>query len=283
MTNNSLISPVPDQTEISDATWFQELVSRIANLISVEEMYFNHFNHQEADFKELIILIPKSSRLHIMEARPLVCMVISGYPEYKFRLFYADEVQAGLTHGSMSFFNACKPAHLVYKTSGSSFVLSPPSLTAEEIRNKAILNFKNEQHKIAGFREGVEFYMRKGNRPMATLMLHQVMELSYRSAELIMVGREKISHRIRNHQKYLQPYLLAVSRVFNERDEQDMKLLDLLDDAYHTVRYEDNYEIDKDQLDCLIVKANLLEQLLAETYQIIFNQFEGNGYTPKNS
>jgi hypothetical protein len=274
MTNNSLISAVPDQTETSDATRFQELVFRISGLITVEEIYFSHFKHQGADFKELIILIPKSSRLHIMEARPLVSMVISGYPEYKFRLFYAVEVQEGIAHGSMPFFSICKPKNLVYKAPESSFVLLPPLFTADSVLDKAHRNFSRELHKIAGFRAGVVFYIKALNYPMAALMLHQVMELSYRSAELILVGREKISHRIRNHLNFLQPYLPMVTKAFNHCNAEDMQLLDLLDKAYHAVRYEEDYSITAEQVSCLMAKADLLEQLIVETYQLMFDQFK---------
>ncbi|MDR6786106.1 hypothetical protein ABIE26_004424 [Pedobacter africanus] len=62
--SNETTKPIPLQV--------QEFACRIANLISIEEIYFNHFKYQDVDFKELIILIPKTSRLHIMEARPLM-------------------------------------------------------------------------------------------------------------------------------------------------------------------------------------------------------------------
>ncbi|MDR6786105.1 hypothetical protein ABIE26_004425 [Pedobacter africanus] len=128
----------------------------------------------------------------------------------------------------------------MYKSSEGSFALKPAWLAANDILDKARENFKGEQHKIKGFNTGVAFYIKTHNYPLATLMLHQVMELSYRVAEQIIVGREKISHRIRNHQKFLQPYLPRVNQIFDEHNEGDMQLLDK---AYHAVRYEENYRI----------------------------------------
>ena len=107
-------------------------------------------------------------------------------------------------------------------------------------------------------------------------MIHQVIELSYRTAELLVIGREKISHSIRNHQKLMKPYVPEFAAVFNEDDEEEMNLLNLLDDAYRSVRYEHTYVIDREQFLFFIEKADVLEKLIAEVYKITVFQFERN-------
>jgi len=73
--------------EIQDIQ-LQELVTRITDLITVERIYLSQSEYRETSFKELVVLMPNSNKMHITEARPLVNMVMAGNQEYKFRIFY---------------------------------------------------------------------------------------------------------------------------------------------------------------------------------------------------
>jgi protoporphyrinogen oxidase len=105
-------------------------------------------------------------------------------------------------------------------------------------------------------------------------MVHHLIELGYRTVELIVVDREKISHRIRNHQKFMQQYVPELAAIFNAQDEEEMRLLDLLDNAYCMVRYENTYQINKTRLIYFIEKADVLEKLIVEVYKVIVGHFE---------
>jgi hypothetical protein len=251
-----------------------EFITRITNLIPVERIYLSRFEYKETGFKELTILIPNSGKMHITEARPLVNMVMAENAGYRFRLFYLHEVKQALIKGSIVFYTICKEENLVYHLAGSNFVLVLPNLTPKAVLNKVKRNFTKELKKIAGFREGAEFYIRQENCQLAALMLRQVIELSYRTAELIIIGRDKISHSVRNHQQYIQLYIPEMSVIFNQQDEEEMKLLDLLDDAYRSVRYENSYQIKQEQILAFNSKADLIGEQLTKLHQVVVEQFK---------
>lgn len=249
-----------------------ELITRLTKLIPIERIYLNDFEYKETKFKELIILLPSSSKLHITEVRPLVNVVMAGYPEYRFRMCYIQEIKHALHYGSMVFYTICREEKLVYQSECHHTELST-DLCAKSVLKKAKRNFKKEWKKVTDFRAGFDFYLKQENYPLAAFMLHQVIELSYRAAELLVIGKEKISHSVRNHQKLMQQYVPELGVIFNEADEDEMSLLALLDEAYRSVRYEDTYAVDLDQLSSISLKADLMEKQIGLLYELIVTQF----------
>jgi len=249
-----------------------ELINRLSKLIPIERIYLNDFEYKETRCKELVILLPSSSKLHITEVRPLVNAVMAGYPEYRFRMFYTQEVKHALRYGSMVFYTICRQEKLVYQSECHHTELST-DLCAKSILKKAKRNFKKEWKKVTDFREGFNFYLKQENYPFAAFMLHQVIELSYRAAELLVIGKVKISHSVRNHQKLMQQYVPEFGVLFNEADEYEMTLLTLLDDSYRSVRYQDTYTIDLEQLSSISLKADLMEKQIGLLYELIVTQF----------
>src|SRR5690606_2449503 len=76
----------------------------------------------------------------------------------------------------------------------------------EKLFELAISNFRNDIHKINAFRDGSDFYFQKNNYPQAAFLLHQAIELLFRTAERFLVGRSKIEHRLWEHQRYVAEF-----------------------------------------------------------------------------
>lgn len=79
-------------------------------------------------------------------------------------------------------------------------------------------------------------------------MLHQAVELTYRYLELLLIGKDRITHSIRCDHLYLKEISSMYAGVFNEDDHDDIVLLQVLEDIYRSTCYEDNFEIDFDTL-----------------------------------
>lgn len=65
-----------------------------------------------------------------------------------------------------------------------------------------------------------------------------------------------------------------LANIFNEADEKEMGLVNLLDDAYLAVRYENNYQIESGQLEYLVDKAQSLYEIVRESCQMLLEPFE---------
>jgi HEPN domain-containing protein len=250
-----------------------EFVNKIAQLMPVARIYLrNNCDAQHNQTKELTIVLPASSKLHPMEARPLIGMVMADYPEYAFFIFTVPDIKRALQYGSMIFYTICKEDNLLYQLPGSGDLL-PADITAKAVVKKARRNFEKEWKKIAAFGEGFQFYFDQTNYALAAFMLHQVIELSYRTVELLLIGKDKTTHSIRGHQQFVKGHSSTLGAVFDEQDEAEMALLGLLDESYRSVRYELDYEIDQEQLQKLLTKAELLKTLVLAQYEEMVSSF----------
>ncbi|MEJ2884374.1 HEPN domain-containing protein [Pedobacter sp. GR22-6] len=250
-----------------------EFINKLAQLFPIERIYLkNDFSASPEQRKELTIVLPRSSKIHATEARPLIGMVMADHPEYTFSIFTVPDIKRALQYGSVVFFAICQEENLLYQSEGSADLLSP-DITANAVLKKAKRNFEKEWKKITGFGDGFQFYMDQGNLTLAAFMLHQVVELSYRTVELLVIGKDKTTHSILNHQKLLKGYSAELASLFDEQDEAEMALLTLLDEAYRSVRYELDYEIDQEQLQQLSAKADLLKTLVLAQYEKMLASF----------
>ncbi|WP_316793736.1 HEPN domain-containing protein [Pedobacter frigoris] len=251
-----------------------DFINRITQLMPVERIYISHhYNAQESQVKELTIVLPRVSKIHTAEAKLLIGMIMADYHEYSFTVFTVQEIKRALHYGSMVFYTICKEENLLYQSEGIVELLSA-DMTAKAVLKKAKRNFEKEWKKITGFGEGFQFYFDQAKYDLAAFMLHQVVELSYRTVELLVIGRDKAIHSIRHHQSLMKGYLRELGAVFNEEDEAEMALLTLLDGAYRSVRYEVDYEISQEQLQRLSAKADLVKSLVLRMYEQMVSDFK---------
>jgi len=251
----------------------QEFISKLTQLMLLERIYLSHYQYGKTRYKELTILLPASGTLQISAAKALIAMVMADYPEYRFKIFYVQEVRWALKAGSLVFYTTCREENLLYQSEWAG-ALVVADVSAKVVLKQARRNFQKDWKKVTNFRDGFHFYFGQANYPFAAFMLHQVIELSYHIAEVLLIGREKASHAIRSHQKLMQAYDPELAEIFKEDEEGDMIMLSLLDDAYLSVRYEQDYVIEKDQLLCILAKADRMEKRIKELYELVVEEFK---------
>ncbi|WP_090975242.1 HEPN domain-containing protein [Parapedobacter composti] len=137
-------------------------------------------------------------------------------------------------------------------------------LSPERVLKRANEDLEMEKRKIKAFSDGAQFYLDKGNYQLCAFVLHQVFELCYRMVEIVIFGKEKLSHSIRNHHQIALAYLPQLKLIFDKNDENDMTIMELLDSAYLSVRYENGYYVTERQLLCLIDKAQTIQEMVEE-------------------
>lgn len=246
---------------------FQEasaITARLVKMLFIEQVYLNRMERQDKEKWELIVLIAQNNQQHIIESVPLIRTVLALHPDFGHRTFYIGDVKTGLKFGNMVFFCLCQPDRLVYINPCCSITLLTRKSTFKRTYNKAQAEIEKEQIKIESFRKGVWFYLAMENYPFCALMLHQLFECCYRFAELALLGKEKISHSLKNHHRDLLPYVPDLNELFNQSNPREMDLVHLLDEAYLAVRYQNSYTIRKEELLLLIERSVRLEDLVTE-------------------
>lgn len=238
------------------------ITGRLVKTLFIEQVYLNRMEECHSSNWELIILIAQSSQLHLVESIPLIEMVLTLHPGFRHRTFYISDVKRSLHFGNMVFFCLCQPDRLVYINPTCTLNLFVRRCTVEKTYAKARIDMERERMKIASFRKGVWFYLALDNYGFCALMLHQLFECCFRFAELVLMGKEKISHNLRNHYRDLLRFLPALKELFNLSDPYEMELVKRLDEAYLAVRYENDFVIAKEELLWLIERSARLEDLV---------------------
>ena len=160
-----------------------------------------------------------------------------------------------LKEENLFFVHGCNWNKLIFKDSDAAL----DSFHEYHIPEKTLSNiqsvFEKERNKIA------TFFIEKNNLPQATFMLHQYIELWFRYVALFVMGKERKSHSIKELQTYIRAFAPAFGNLFNTEIEEEQHLLKLLDDAYKTTRYGNNYHINLDQIHKILEKANTIESI----------------------
>jgi len=263
---------VPATRHQEDQT--NEIITRIINLVMVQQIYCTTRINQDQPLTELIILISNNCSRTLIEYIPLVDMVFEDYPDYCYRLYQVHQAKDSIKKGNLFFYKVCSAENLCYTDPAVEINLFAEALSLEKSINKAKKTFSKEIAKIQAFNDGARFYWDKENYTLTAFMVHQQIELAFRAIELFAMGKDKMTHSIRVHQKHARPYLPTLGVLFDESDEYENKLMQHLDDAYLKVRYGEDYQINKEKLLKAMEKGEVIQQKITDIYGEMIVEFE---------
>jgi HEPN domain-containing protein len=216
--------------------------------------------------QEMLIMVSYKHVRILNELTPVLNIVFNAQTEFSYRLFHVHEVEQVLRDGSLFFYYATSFRNCLFSKSGSFLDRGAPKPIAGQVKNA----YRHETTKASKFLAGARFYFKQGNFEYCTFMLHQVFDLMYRAIEVLVMGKDKKTHRINAHQLYVKAYVKPLSELFNQ-DEAEVALLYLLDEAYLAVRYENDYKISEADVLVLFEKVDLLNHIAGQVYQGIMN------------
>ncbi len=187
------------------------------------------------------------------------------YPELQTVCFFTSRVTELLENGNPALFRVCQHINLVYQHPDLTETLSLPEATA--CATNAQETYDREDRKIAEMRDNYYHLKRIGSYNLAAFMLHQVLALSYRHAQITLISKECISNSIREHERFMKRLYPAWEVVFQPADQQ---LLNILEELYRKVRYTDDYQIAPENLDKLEQK---MEKVYTQVRVILLHEF----------
>jgi len=236
----------------------QGLLSDIIKVIpNVVQVYLNKGHEKRNTFKfrwNIIIEAPKNDINN--KFLPIVQGLFFDHQDHFHNLFSHDYAKTELANGNLFFINHCRTEHLIFGNRDIGF----PWNHFEDITNEGFLTIIEEDFRTSlqgclAFQKGFKYFKSEGNHSQASFMAHQGFELGYRVLEGFLCGKVKICHKIEVHQKFLERNIHRTNGMFNLEDNTEMELLELLDRAYSSSRYENSFHIERGKL-------NILEQKL---------------------
>lgn len=262
----------PDRTRVIDDS--RELTDRITAQVFAERIYLYPTAKGRREIRMFFIIIRNTPSQHITETIPLVNFLLAKSPGYAAQVAYANEVKEHLKYRNLKLCLICRNENLVYVNPESTDELTDmPEMDGSLIHEHQAV-FHTEMRKIDAFREGAEFYLQKGELPHAAFMMHQVVELGFRTAEKFITGKNKITHSIRSHQQFIRPYSEELGKLFDPENGKEVKLLDKLDEAYKATRYGHKFKVSEKKIQHIMAKARVQRDLIKTIFSALIREYE---------
>lgn len=252
-------------TELHLDQQLEEVIQILTTNFLIEFIYQSDI-HGSAEQTELVLLVSNKYVKMIGEITPKMVCSIKHFDSYHIKCFVAFQTREKIKKGNLFLFSTCQAENLVYQKPDSKF--SPIPKDFDPSACFAIFQSlqEREAQKIDEFKDGYYHFKARSNYAMAAFMIHQVLELTYRNLEIMLMGKDKITHSIRCHQATLHKIYPYGKPVFDVSQREDDDLLRTLEEIYRATRYEDDFQIDLETLEKIEHKMKALTELFETLY-----------------
>src|ERR1044071_9839637 len=134
-------------------------------------------------------------------------------------------------------------------------------LTPPEIKAIAQADFDKWYTSGVDFLEGSLFYIQRKKYKIAAFMLHQAAERTYNAIILVFTGYKPRTHNLDKLKRYSKRFSVVLEGIFPCNSQEETHLFDLLKRGYIDARYKDDYVITEEELEILIDRVKLLQQI----------------------
>lgn len=231
----------------------------------IEEIYLNPYDRDEQPY-DLVILVSDKYVRTLGELVPQIRAKLTEYPKYRILCYVSFQATEKIREGNLFLYTGCRPECLIYKKEDSVFSPIHKKFDLQNCLALARESWDRENKKIDEFYQGYYFLIDQQYHSAAAFMLHQVMELTYRALEIVLVAKEKVTHSIRCHHRHLNSICSLYHGIFDEDEHVDIELLHTLEMIYRSTRYEDSFQVELHTLEQLKGKMDALRKLASEIF-----------------
>jgi HEPN domain-containing protein len=253
----------------------EQIIDRIKSLLEVKYVFKSIETTANNQVLFIVILNVNCSSL-TKELSSMVAKIFQEETDFLYRIFSFEYAQQQLIEENLFFVNGCNWNNIVYYEPSSKLDVFFEYYPNEKLLSRIEENFHKEHSKIIAFLEGAQFYIEKDNLKQSAFMLQQCIELWFRFAALLAMGKERKSHSIKELQTYIKSYVPELGNLFDCEKEEEQGLLKLVDDAYVVTRYESSYEINSQKIEIIKEKANRIELVVTHLFNNLFDACKNN-------
>jgi len=243
------------------------LIERINAAVDTDLIYAYTSENNKVQNTEWLIFPSKADGKEMGERLHLLNGIFSAFPSANFRLLKLKEIEKAIAKGSLFFERTLTIDHLRYERVEYMHIglekYKPEGLLTSTIAQ----NFHEEMDRSLQFKSGAHFYFDHKNYGQAAFMIHQAIELMYRTAEWLLMGVDKKTHSIRLHQLYIANFAPTLGSLFSTPDGNASALIMHLDQAYLAVRYENDYDISESDLHQLFLKTDEMKDMILALFE----------------
>jgi len=237
---------------------FQTIIDWIVSLCSAV-CIFGIDNCKDPDDKnlDLIIVIPENSKNSFKELKKAINTVkIKGW-KIDYSLYHLSQLRKHFDEGSIFHVLTCKEENLLYN--GGTVDLSDWTTTkSAEMKISATATFEINFNRGKNFLEGAKSYISKDEKEMAAFMLQQAAEMTLHGMLMAVLGMNVRNHSIMALLKHCNRFTKQLSKLFPNNTAKESSLVKLMESAYHSARYKDDFIVDAQELALFFERVELL-------------------------
>ena len=147
-----------------------------------------------------------------------------------------EVIQQQLQEGNLYYNMVCNKENLVYSNSTPGFSF-PPKEKLQTMASNAEKQFMQAYGKAGSFLEGAANYYGENDQQMTAFMLQQGVELTIRGVIITLLGNCSKTHSFKELKKPLRRCLPEMQYLLSENEEEENRLLHILEKAYLEARY----------------------------------------------
>ncbi|WP_417266725.1 HEPN domain-containing protein [Brumimicrobium sp.] len=192
--------------------------------------------------------------------------LLKGHAQLRHRMYTQSYATEQIEAGNLFFIENLLLGRMVYVQPELGFPFMNSALCLNDLIGRSKRAFDKELKKIDAFSEGASSHFEKGHYAQSTFAYHQTMELLFRAGECALMGRNKITHRLREHQAYCVGFLPSLASFFDPNDEEEAAVMKLLDQSYCAARYQSDFEPTLEAIAMLYYKTEQLVTLVNSVF-----------------
>lgn len=192
--------------------------------------------------------------------------LLKGHAQLRHRMYTQSYATEQIEAGNLFFIENLLLGRMVYVQPELGFPFMNSALCLNDLIGRSKRVFDKELKKIDAFSEGASSQFEKGHYAQSTFAYHQTMELLFRAGECALMGRNKITHRLREHQAYCEGFVPVLASFFDPNDEEEVAVLKLLDQSYCAARYQSDFEPTLEAIAMLYYKTEQLVTLVNSVF-----------------
>ncbi len=243
------------------------VINKLTAILEVKYIYISDRVFEDNNKVLLIVILQGNCSSLTKELAAMVAKIFQEETNFLYRIFSLEYAHQQLKEGALFFVHGCSWEKLIFHHPDKELDYFHGYFITEKTLSNIQSRFEKECQKVAAFLDGAHFFIEKNNFSQAAFMLHQYIQLWFRFAALLIMGKERKSHSIKELQTYIKPFLPELGNLFNTEIEDELNLLRVLDNAYITTRYENNYYINLKQIHKIVQKVNNIESILSVLFK----------------
>lgn len=220
-----------------------DLVAQITSQTQVEEIYHWVYHRNSKHYNMLQVHVNNCGDSSLSAARQHCASLVKELQNVFIIVCYAKDIQSKITLGLARAHLICQPHNLIYQHPEVEVAMNVRKLSVSQVVKQHNAYLTKELSKIRSFEDGYHFYCALQHPEQSAFMLHQMLELSLRLAQDLLVGKDKRTHCLRTLQDCLKRYDSTLGNLYGKQQEEQ-EALSKLDEAYAGMRYQQGYEID---------------------------------------